>query len=62
MPCSGRDATIVANSFMTQVSLRAAAALAQEGIEAEVVDLRTLSPLDEDAILASVARTGRLRG
>ena len=57
---SGRDATIVANSFMTQVSLMAAAALAQEGIEAEVVDLRTLSPLDEDTILSSVARTGRL--
>ena len=57
---SGRDATIVANSFMTQVSLMAAAALAQEGIKAEVVDLRTLSPLDEDTILSSVARTGRL--
>jgi pyruvate dehydrogenase E1 component beta subunit len=57
---SGRDATIVANSFMTQVSLMAAAALAQEGIEAEVVDLRTLSPLDEDTILSSVARTSRL--
>ena len=57
---SGRDATIVANSFMTQVSLMAAAALAQEGIEAEVVDLRTLSPLDEHTILSSVARTGRL--
>lgn len=57
---TGRDATIVANSFMTQVSLMAAAALAQEGIEAEVVDLRTLSPLDEDTILSSVARTGRL--
>ena len=57
---TGRDATIVANSFMTQVSLMAAAALAQEGIDAEVVDLRTLSPLDEDTILSSVARTGRL--
>ena len=57
---SGRDATIVANSFMTEVSLMAAVALAQEGIEAEVVDLRTLSPLDEHTILSSVARTGRL--
>ncbi len=56
----GRDATIVANSFMTQVSLMAAAALAQEGIEAEVVDLRTLSPLDEVTILSSIARTGHL--
>jgi len=57
---SGRDVTIVANSFMTQLSLAAAAALAEEGIEAEVVDLRTLAPLDETTILNSVARTGRL--
>jgi pyruvate dehydrogenase E1 component beta subunit len=45
---------------MTQVSTAAAVALAGEGIEAEVVDLRTLSPLDEATILSSVARTGRL--
>jgi len=57
---SGRDVTIVANSFMTQLSLAAAAALAEEGIEAEVVDLRSLAPLDETTILNSVARTGRL--
>ena len=57
---SGRDVTIVANSFMTQLSLAAAAALAEEGIEAEVVDLRSLAPLDETTILDSVARTGRL--
>jgi len=57
---SGRDVTIVANSFMTHVSLAAAATLADESIEAEVVDLRTLSPLDEATILSSVARTGRL--
>jgi acetoin:2,6-dichlorophenolindophenol oxidoreductase subunit beta len=57
---SGRDVTIVANSFMTQVSLAAAATLASEGIEAEVVDLRTLAPLDEATILRSVERTGRL--
>jgi pyruvate/2-oxoglutarate/acetoin dehydrogenase E1 component len=57
---SGRDATIVANSFMTQLSLAAAATLADEGIEVEVVDLRTLSPLDEATILRSVERTGRL--
>ena len=57
---SGRDLTIVANSFMTQLSLAAAAALAEDGIEAEVVDLRSLAPLDETTILNSVARTGRL--
>jgi pyruvate dehydrogenase E1 component beta subunit len=56
----GRDATIVASSLMTQLSLAAAADLAMEGIDAEVVDLRTLAPLDEETILASVGRTGRL--
>jgi len=45
---------------MTHYALQAAEALAREGIEAEVVDLRTLVPLDEDTILASVERTGRL--
>jgi acetoin:2,6-dichlorophenolindophenol oxidoreductase subunit beta len=57
---SGRDVTIVANSLMTQVSLAAAATLADEGIEAEVVDLRTLCPLDEATVLSSIERTGRL--
>jgi acetoin:2,6-dichlorophenolindophenol oxidoreductase subunit beta len=56
----GRDATIVANSLMTQYALAAAEKLAAEGIEAEVVDLRTLVPLDEKTILESVGRTGRL--
>jgi pyruvate dehydrogenase E1 component beta subunit len=56
----GRDATIVANSLMTHYALLAAEQLAAEGIEAEVVDLRSLSPLDEKTILDSVGRTGRL--
>jgi pyruvate dehydrogenase E1 component beta subunit len=56
----GRDLTIVANSLMTHYALIAAETLAAEGIEAEVVDLRTLVPLDEDTILASLERTGRL--
>jgi acetoin:2,6-dichlorophenolindophenol oxidoreductase subunit beta len=56
----GRDATIVANSLMTHYALQAAEKLAAEGIEAEVVDLRSLAPLDEATILASVGRTGRL--
>jgi acetoin:2,6-dichlorophenolindophenol oxidoreductase subunit beta len=56
----GRDVTIVANSLMTHYSLAAADKLAAEGIEAEVVDLRTIMPLDERTILDSVGRTGRL--
>jgi pyruvate/2-oxoglutarate/acetoin dehydrogenase E1 component len=56
----GRDLTIVGYSVMLQESLAAAAELAGEGIEAEVVDLRTVKPLDTDTVLASVARTGRL--
>ncbi|OGA23287.1 MAG: hypothetical protein A3I01_01530 [Betaproteobacteria bacterium RIFCSPLOWO2_02_FULL_65_24] len=56
----GRDVTVVANSLMAHYSLIAAEALAKEGIEVEVVDPRTLVPLDEKTILDSVARTGRL--
>jgi pyruvate dehydrogenase E1 component beta subunit len=57
---AGTDLTIVATSYMVVRSLEAAAILAEEGISAEVVDPRTIVPLDRDAILASVARTGRL--
>jgi pyruvate/2-oxoglutarate/acetoin dehydrogenase E1 component len=56
----GRDVTIVATSLMVQYALAAATTLAGEGIEAEIVDPRTLVPLDEATILASVERTGRL--
>ena len=56
----GSDVTIVAISRMVHQSLAAAEALAGEGIEAEVVDPRTLSPLDEDTILESVRKTHRL--
>ena len=56
----GMDATIVATSFMVPRSLAAAEGLAREGIDVEVVDPRTLVPLDEAAILDSVRRTGRL--
>ena len=56
----GRDVTIVAWSRMVQFSLEAAERLSNEGIDAEVVDPRTLVPLDEEAILGSVAKTGRL--
>jgi len=56
----GSDATIASYSRTVHVALVAADALASEGIEAEVIDLRTLVPLDYDTILDSVARTGRL--
>jgi len=56
----GDDVTIVAISRMVDQSLAAAKTLAGEGIEAEVIDPRTLSPLDEDMILSSVAKTHRL--
>lgn len=55
----GKDVTIIAWSNMIPRSLEAAEALAAEGIEAEVIDPRTLVPLDEEAILASVAKTHR---
>jgi acetoin:2,6-dichlorophenolindophenol oxidoreductase subunit beta len=57
---SGRDVTIVANSLMTQYALAAAETVVADGIAAEVVDLRTLVPLDETTIIDSVGRTGRL--
>lgn len=56
----GTDVTIAAVSYMVLEALRAADRLAAEGISAEVVDVRTLRPLDSDTILSSVARTGRL--
>ena len=56
---SGRDVTIVATSRMVDEALTAAETLAAEGIEAEVIDPRTLQPLDVDTLVASVARTGR---
>ncbi len=56
----GRDVTVVAFAAMVHRATEAAARLAAEGIEAEIIDPRTTVPLDESAILASVARTGRL--
>jgi len=56
----GRDATVVAYGAMLHEALAAAAELLEDGYEIEVVDLRTVRPLDTDTILASVARTGRL--
>jgi pyruvate dehydrogenase E1 component beta subunit/2-oxoisovalerate dehydrogenase E1 component beta subunit len=56
----GRDMTIVAYSAMVHEALAAAEELAAEGFQIEVVDLRSIKPLDTDTIMASVARTGRL--
>ena len=56
----GRDMTIVTYSAMVQEALIVANELQTEGWEIEVVDLRTVKPLDTDTVMASVARTGRL--
>ena len=55
----GSDLTIVTYSKMVFESLSAAEELSKQGIEAEVIDIRTLNPLDDEAIFASVAKTGR---
>ncbi len=55
----GTDVTIVCHSKMVHQSLAAAQTLAKEGIDAEVLDLRTVRPLDVDAIIASVEKTNR---
>jgi acetoin:2,6-dichlorophenolindophenol oxidoreductase subunit beta len=57
---NGEDLTIVTLSQMVHKALLAADQLAQQGVSAEVVDLRTLVPLDREAVLGSVAKTGRL--
>jgi pyruvate dehydrogenase E1 component beta subunit/2-oxoisovalerate dehydrogenase E1 component beta subunit len=56
----GRHATVVTHSAMVHESLKAAHELATEGWDIEVVDLRTVKPIDTDTVLGSVARTGRL--
>jgi pyruvate dehydrogenase E1 component beta subunit len=56
----GDDATIVTYGRMVHQSLDAANALAKKGIDVEIIDLRTTSPLDEETILESVERTGRV--
>ncbi|HTT16058.1 MAG TPA: alpha-ketoacid dehydrogenase subunit beta [Thermoplasmata archaeon] len=56
---AGSDVSVFAYGAMVPVATEAATALEQEGIQAEVIDLRSLVPLDEEAVLASVTRTGR---
>ncbi len=56
----GRDATVVAVSYMVKEALAAAERLSRDGVEVEVIDVRSLKPLDDATILASVGKTGRL--
>ena len=56
----GKDVSVLTYAAMLQVALEAAEAAARDGISVEVVDLRTLLPLDEEAILASAAKTGKV--
>jgi len=56
----GEDLTIVTYSFMTKKSLEAADILAKDGVSVEVIDLRTVSPIDKNAILEAVKKTGKL--
>jgi 2-oxoisovalerate dehydrogenase E1 component beta subunit len=57
---TGDDLTIIGYGLMMHESLKAAETLAREGISVEVIDLRTLAPLDRDAILTSVKKTGKV--
>jgi pyruvate dehydrogenase E1 component beta subunit len=57
---SGTDITIAASSYMTLESIRVAEVLEKEGVSAEIIDIRTLKPLDSDLIIKSVRKTGRL--
>jgi len=56
----GKDVTVAATSYMVLEALKAAATLGKDGIRAEVLDLRTIKPLDEELLLNSLAKTGRL--
>ncbi len=55
----GKDLTIVSYGFMMHVALEAAETMAKRGVEAEVIDLRTLSPIDKETILKSVRKTNK---
>jgi acetoin:2,6-dichlorophenolindophenol oxidoreductase subunit beta len=57
---NGKDVTIVTHSYMTRIAMEAAERLASENVSCEVVDLRTLAPLDTRTVCESVARTGAL--
>ena len=54
----GKDVTLIANGYMVRKAVDAAALLAEEGIDAEVIDMHTVKPLDEEAIIKSATKTG----
>lgn len=56
----GKDVTIIANGLMVGIALDAAAALSKEGIHARVIDMHTVKPLDEEAIIKAATETGRI--
>lgn len=56
----GKDITLAATSYMVHNAMRAAEELVKDGIEVEVLDMRTIKPLDKELLLASVKKTGRL--
>lgn len=56
----GKDVTIVAYSRNVKFSLEAAAELEKEGISCEVINLRTIKPMDRDTIIESLAKTNRM--
>jgi pyruvate/2-oxoglutarate/acetoin dehydrogenase E1 component len=56
----GRDATLITYGAMVTPSLEAAERMSKEGVEVEVIDLRTLAPFDKDAVLRSVDKTNRV--
>ena len=58
--CPGSQVTVITYGYMVHLCLRASAALEEEGIDAQVLDLRTLRPLDEEAIIESAQNTGRV--
>jgi len=56
----GKDVTIIANGLMVGIALDAAAALAKTGVNARVIDMHTVKPIDEDAIVKAATETGRI--
>jgi len=56
----GKDATLVATSYMVTEAIKAAVSLEKDGLDIEIIDPRSLKPLDEDLLLESVKKTGRL--
>ncbi len=56
----GKDVTIISSSYMTLEAIRAAEVLKKDGINVEVIDLRTIKPLDQDMVVNSIRKTGRL--